>query len=256
MTDKKEIVWMTVVFIFITFIISGVGYFLWFGKTKAEAAAFIPVLAPSVAGICVYRKSITSDIFKVNIKGIFIGIGLVVLCYMLAIIMFLLSGKNLLKPQIEVSDVIKLLVQWIFAGFCEELGWRGVLLPLLKKIFSLEKACLINGIVWALWHLPLILTVNMAKGHSFAVGFILFAVTTICLSYIFGILSECKTGKSIWTYVTIHALYNIVGVIVMSMITIKEYKFLDEAGYFLVSSLILVTAGMYIVTLNSRRGHT
>ncbi len=253
MTDRKKTVMLTVVYILITYIISGVGYFLWFGKTKAKAAAFIPVLAPSVAGFCIYRKSITSDLFKINIKGIFIGIGLVVLCYILVVMMFLMSGKDLMKPQIEVSDVIKLLVQWTFAGFCEEFGWRGVLLPLLKKIFTLEKACLINGIVWALWHLPLILTLNMAKGHSLTGGFVLFTITTICLSYIFGLLSEFKTGKSIWTYVTIHALYNIVGVILMSMITVKEYKFLDESGYFLVSAIILVTAGMYAVTLNSRK---
>ncbi|MDO5559805.1 MAG: CPBP family intramembrane metalloprotease [Oscillospiraceae bacterium] len=255
MTDKKKTVRLTVVFIIITYVISGAGYFLWFGKTKAEAAAFIPVLAPSVAGLCVYRKNIRADFLKINIKGIFTGIWLIILCYILAVSMFLISGKHLMKPQIKAPDVVVLFVQWIFAGFCEEFGWRGVLLPLLKKIFTLERACLINGIVWALWHLPLILTANMSKGHSITGGFVLFTITTICLSYIFGLLSESKTGKSIWIYVTIHALYNIAGVILMSMITVTEYKFLDESGYFLVSSLILVTAVLYFVTLKCRRNH-
>ncbi len=247
MTDKKKIVSLTAVFIMITYVISGLGYFLWFGKPKMEVAAFIPILAPLIAGLGVYRKNIKAEFLKMDMKGIGIGIGLVILCYTLAISIFLLSGKSLLKPQIKALDVVLLFAQWIFAGFCEEFGWRGVLLPLLKKRFVLEKACLINGIVWALWHLPLILTVNMSTGHSITGGFILFTIIAICLSYIFGLLGESKMGKSVWTYVTIHAMYNIIGVILMSMITIKDYKFLDESGYFLVLSLVLVTTGMYFI---------
>ncbi len=247
MTDQKKIVMRTMIFIAITYVISGIGYILWFGKPKMEVAAFIPILAPLVAGLGVYRENIRADFFKMDIKGIGTGIGLVILFYTLAVGMFLLFGKSLLKPQIKALDVVLLFAQWIFAGFCEEFGWRGVLLPLLKKRFVLENACLINGSVWALWHLPLILTVNMSTGHSITGGFILFTIIAICLSYIFGLLSESKMGKSVWTYVTIHAMYNIVGVILMSMITINDYKFLDESGYFLVLSLVLVTTGMYYI---------
>lgn len=41
-------------------------------------------------------------------------------------------------------------------GFGEELGWRGYLLPKLM-VFGKLKAYLLLGIVWGLWHLPLIL---------------------------------------------------------------------------------------------------
>ncbi len=247
MTDQKKITMLTMIFIAITYGISGIGYVLWFGKAKMGVAAFIPILAPSIASLCVYRKNLKAHFFKPNGKGVCVGIGLVIFCYTFAVSIFLLFGKNLFKPQIRLLDVVLLFAQWIFAGFCEELGWRGVLLPLLKKRFALEKACLINGIVWALWHLPLILTVNMSKGHSLIGGFVLFSITAICISYIFGLLSERKIGESIWTYVTIHAMYNIIGVILMSMIPIKEYRFLDESGYFLVISLVLVTAGVHFV---------
>ncbi len=47
------------------------------------------------------------------------------------------------------------------AGFGEELGWRGFLLTELKNI-SFFKASLIIGIIWGLWHAPIIL-----MGHNY-----------------------------------------------------------------------------------------
>ncbi|HVO76913.1 MAG TPA: CPBP family intramembrane glutamic endopeptidase, partial [Candidatus Bathyarchaeia archaeon] len=41
-------------------------------------------------------------------------------------------------------------------GFGEELGWRGYLLPKLM-VLGKWKAYVLLGIVWSLWHLPLIL---------------------------------------------------------------------------------------------------
>lgn len=40
------------------------------------------------------------------------------------------------------------------AGTWEELGWRGVALPLLQRRFTPIVSGLVVGVVWALWHLP------------------------------------------------------------------------------------------------------
>jgi uncharacterized protein len=37
----------------------------------------------------------------------------------------------------------------------EEFGWRGFLLPRLMPRFSVLPACLLVGVIWALWHWPL-----------------------------------------------------------------------------------------------------
>lgn len=40
------------------------------------------------------------------------------------------------------------------AGTVEELGWRGVALPLLQRRFTPLVSSLVLGLAWALWHLP------------------------------------------------------------------------------------------------------
>jgi membrane protease YdiL (CAAX protease family) len=38
----------------------------------------------------------------------------------------------------------------------EEFGWRGTLLPLLRPLGE-QRAALLSGLVWGVWHLPLVL---------------------------------------------------------------------------------------------------
>jgi len=56
-------------------------------------------------------------------------------------------------PPIYVA-LISLLMSTIFAGFGEEIGWRGFLLPRLQNRFTALHSSLILGIIWGLWHFP------------------------------------------------------------------------------------------------------
>lgn len=66
------------------------------------------------------------------------------------------------------------------AGFGEELGWRGLLLRELEGI-GFWKSSLVIGVVWGLWHAPLI-----AQGHNYPehpwAGVILMTIFTTLLS--------------------------------------------------------------------------
>jgi len=62
-------------------------------------------------------------------------------------------------------------------GLGEELGWRGYLLPKLMVLGKL-KAYLLLGIVWGLWHLPLILIGFTYPGHP-VLGTLAFMALTI-----------------------------------------------------------------------------
>jgi membrane protease YdiL (CAAX protease family) len=54
----------------------------------------------------------------------------------------------------------------------EELGWRGFLLPALEPLGK-AKAALLSGMIWALWHTPMILLLGFGYGHQAWPGFLL-----------------------------------------------------------------------------------
>ena len=56
----------------------------------------------------------------------------------------------------------------------EEVGWRGMLLPLLCERMSERRAATVSGIIWGLWHAPII-----AMGHNFGMSYPGFPVTGI-----------------------------------------------------------------------------
>jgi membrane protease YdiL (CAAX protease family) len=89
----------------------------------------------------------------------------------------------------------------------EEFGWRGYLQPRLAPGRPLVAAVL-TGIIWSVWHYPLIL-----RGYNYPenpwLGLLLFPVTSIALSIIFGWLRE--NSGSIWAPSLAHSSINAVG---------------------------------------------
>ena len=92
-----------------------------------------------------------------------------------------LPAPALVLPVLFVMTlVITPFVNGLF-GLGEELGWRGYLLPKLMVLGKL-KAYLLLGIVWGLWHLPLILI-----GFTYPGQPVLGTLAFIALTITFGI---------------------------------------------------------------------
>ena len=49
-----------------------------------------------------------------------------------------------------------LLIPFFFGPLGEEFGWRGFLLPRLVERFSVLPACFLVGVIWSVWHWPLL----------------------------------------------------------------------------------------------------
>ncbi len=62
-------------------------------------------------------------------------------------------------------------------GFGEELGWRGYLLPKLMPLGK-ARAYLLVGLIWGLWHAPIVLVGFVAPGYPLAGILLMIGLTT------------------------------------------------------------------------------
>jgi membrane protease YdiL (CAAX protease family) len=87
----------------------------------------------------------------------------------------------------------------------EEIGIRGYLLP---KLLSLgrRRALMVSGLVWATWHMPLILLTSVFPVGNELISLPLFYATVVAASFIYGYL-RIYTG-SVWPASIAHSVHN------------------------------------------------
>jgi uncharacterized protein len=96
----------------------------------------------------------------------------------------------------------------LLSGTGEELGWRGVLLPELMKVTTFNKATLISGTIWTLWHLPLILFADyITPGIPRWYGVLMFTLMVTGMNFVFSWL-RAQSG-SFWPAAVLHASHNL-----------------------------------------------
>jgi membrane protease YdiL (CAAX protease family) len=87
----------------------------------------------------------------------------------------------------------------------EEIGWRGYMLTRLIDA-GVPRPVLVSGLIWALWHLPLILSGIYAAGPYPALSVVLFVVSITSTSFVYARM-RLETG-SIWPVIFAHSAWN------------------------------------------------
>jgi uncharacterized protein len=87
----------------------------------------------------------------------------------------------------------------------EEIGWRGYMLVRLVRA-DIPKPVLTSGVIWAFWHVPLIVSGVYAAGPQPIVSAALFVVMVIALGFAIGV-ERLRTG-SVWPAIAMHAAWN------------------------------------------------
>jgi membrane protease YdiL (CAAX protease family) len=87
----------------------------------------------------------------------------------------------------------------------EEIGWRGYMLTRLIDA-GLPKPILVSGLIWGLWHVPLILGGVYLVGPPPLLAAVLWMVTATAFSFVFARL-RLETG-SVWPAITLHSAWN------------------------------------------------
>ena len=116
---------------------------------------------------------------------------------------FQLTLTNILT-QTALAFTLALPFNMIFT-FGEEFGWRGYLLPRLTPLGGIP-AAIITGIIWGLWHAPLIVQDGFNyPGHPW-LGVVMMVVFTVPLGMVFAWL-RFRSG-SVWPPTLAHAAFN------------------------------------------------
>ncbi len=91
----------------------------------------------------------------------------------------------------------------------EELGWRGMLYPTLAERMSKRSAALVTGVIWGLWHAPVI-----AMGHNYGMGYEGFPIAGILVMTLLCTAMSCwlsllrTRSGSVWPCALAHGAFN------------------------------------------------
>ena len=113
----------------------------------------------------------------------------------------------------------------------EEIGWRGFFIFELRKVMSFKALAIVSGIIWALWHFPII---NLMYGggeylflHMAAFTIMILGVSVILAYYTF-------KSNSLWPAAIYHSVHNIyIQKICTPLTVVNENTFfwIDEYGF-------------------------
>ena len=123
----------------------------------------------------------------------------------------------------------------------EEIGWRGFLVPELYKISGFTKTALITGIIWSLWHYPLIIFSSYNNGTPLWFGLTCFTIMIISSCFIYTWMRI--KSNSLWTGVFLHGSHNLFIQRIFTPLTSDTGNtayFIDEFGVGLAIASIIV----------------
>lgn len=136
------------------------------------------------------------------------------------------------------------LVRSVASALGEEIGWRGFLVPELSKTTSFTTTALVSGVIWSVWHYPLLILSDYNSGTPVWFGLSCFTVLVIAISFVFAWM-RLKSG-SLWTAAILHGSHNlyIQGLFTpFTKNTGKTAWYIDEFG--LVLPLVAIAFAIY-----------
>ena len=170
-----------------------------------------------------FKKIIQYTCYFIVLKNIIMMVA-EFLCGNIDFVLYILDYKFWLA-EVIVIPMVFLYVPFFFG---EEYGWRFFLQPRLQKKFGKIKGVILLGVIWGIWHLPLVLFYYSTPENFF------YAVThqimcCIFLSIVFAYFYE-KSG-SLWCVVSFHSINNaIAGIVAAKQGGIQELYSGDWMG--------------------------
>ncbi|MGE5298324.1 MAG: CPBP family intramembrane glutamic endopeptidase [Acidobacteriaceae bacterium] len=217
------------------------------GQMAIAAAMFIPGICAILTHKLVLKKPFKELGFRFGpfrdyVKVYFSIVGLFVLTYAITWLFFLKPDFTLAPflaqygitaslpmsapAMLGIFAIITFIGAPIFnmiPSMGEEIGWRGFLLPNLEPLGK-TKAALFSGMIWALWHTPMILILGFAYGSQMWTGAIFHFVLVTSLGV--WMANIYFKNRSVVLASFIHAVFNANAYGVWTMIFVSENRLL------------------------------
>lgn len=232
----------------------------------------MPAVSATIASIVAIKES--GEVFTIkkqllnigfsfcNIKYILAGV-IIPLGYLLIpyLIYWTIHPENFAYTGVPVllilKDCLPAGIIGIFIGLLtatgEEIGWRGFLVPALNEHLGTEKALLISGLFWCLWHFPLIIWGGYVEGMPLFYSLIAFVLCIFPVGVICGLLA-IQSG-SMWPCAFLHAAHNNYDQAIFDVITKGEDKlyYVSETGIYTIVCAWIIAISMYICFRKKRK---
>ena len=252
------------------------------GGLTSSVAGVLLMLFPAIAVV------ITRLVTKEGFRDAFLGFGKrksgkyygtaviypIVLPFISALILHMFIVKNgSIWDSGFFSDVTMTAANMLIAlasgvamalhGLGEELGWRGYLTPKLEELMPTPAAVVVTGIIWALWHGPL-----LAYGYDFGRdydffpygGFIAMIVMCIFISAFYTWLT--KRTNSVYPAALSHMIFDMFLVSVFSMFIVnadgKKFEYRTNEFWMMIISVfpMIIICGAVCMVLMCRKKNT
>ena len=182
---------------------------------------------------------------RAGVHWYLVGIGILIVGTEFENIVAVLLGGDIAVPAYPLMTyVLPFAITLFLAGALEELGWRGFFQPRLQKRFSALHASIGIGVVWGLWHVPMIL----AGAGDFTV-FWEYMLNIISMSVILGWLYN-NTKGALPVVMIAHASHNMppIGDVAGDVPAAFDVLSGDAVFYLLCASVITLYAGSQTLT--------
>ncbi len=257
--DRKKEKNVIIIFLCVTFILSSICYYIYIaGGQRASEITALLMWCPGIAAIAVkkifYKRENVFGFNKCNINYIFWGVFIPLIYLAVSYGIYWLANPGSFTATVYTNSgalLIFAVFSAILTSMGEEIGWRGFLLPKLVILFERRKAIVICGIVWAIWHFPLMVNGAYQSGTPLWYKLPMFTIEVVLITAVLAYLRF--HSDSIWPAVVFHASHNYIDQLFTDPLTDAEYSafFVGETGVVTVVCLVIVVLILYRSRLGS-----
>ena len=264
------------VFLIIVFIASAIieGVWIYFGESATQSGIstilmFMPFISAVIVSKIFYKKQRSLGFNRCNFIYVVLAVLIPFIYLILSYGLFWLfakgsyvgslselkkyaenySGKDLPGNLAVIISLIITLPLCFITAFGEEVGWRGFMYPIMDRLWDRKKAVIISGGIWAIWHLPLVITGLYLPDTIMIYRILAFIVEVFSVTVIITWIRI--KSNSVWTAILFHTIHNYLDQVVLHSLTnhVKSAYFVGETGCITIAITALIA---FLILIRTR----